>query len=190
MDIGKVLNEKTARGQVTGAMSMGIAFAGRETFYFDEGGRVLNPQLRTYRPLRFGEQPEYICEFIETPHLDGPYGARGAGEHGLLGMPAALGNSLSLAAGVELNRLAPAARIDLGYTGRDACMIPYDFEYHRPTTLSEALQLYESLDKGGKQPMYYSGGTEMITLARLNLIQTKAVIDIKAIKRVPNVRIP
>ena len=65
MDIGKVLNEKTARGQVTGAMSMGIAFAGRETFYFDEGGRVLNPQLRTYRPLRFGEQPEYICEFIE-----------------------------------------------------------------------------------------------------------------------------
>ena len=105
MDIGKVLNEKTARGQVTGAMSMGIAFAGRETFYFDEGGRVLNPQLRTYRPLRFGEQPEYICEFIETPHLDGPYGARGAGEHGLLGMPAALGNSLSLAAGVDLNRL-------------------------------------------------------------------------------------
>lgn len=105
MDIGTVMNEKTARGQVTGAMSMGIAFAGRETFYFDQGGRVINPQLRTYRPLRFGEQPEYICEFIETPHLDGPYGARGAGEHGLLGMPAALGNCLSLAAGVELNRL-------------------------------------------------------------------------------------
>lgn len=105
MDIGTVMNKRTARGQVTGAMSMGIAFAGRETFYFDKGGRVLNPQLRTYRPLRFGEQPEYICEFIETPHVDGPYGARGGGEHGLLGMPAALGNSLSLAAGVELNQL-------------------------------------------------------------------------------------
>lgn len=105
MDIGKVMNEKTARGQVMGAMSMGIAFAGRETFYFDKGGRVLNYQLRTYRPLRFGEQPKYICEFIETPHLDGPYGARGGGEHGLLGMPAALGNSLSLATGVELNQL-------------------------------------------------------------------------------------
>ena len=30
--------------------------------------------------------------------------------------------------------------------------------------------------------MYYSGGTEMITLARLNHVQTKAVIDIKAIR--------
>lgn len=84
---------------------MGIAFGGRETFYFDHLGRVLNPQLRTYRPLRYGENPEYICEFVETPHLDAPYGARGLGEHGLLGMPAALGNSLSLAAGIPLNQL-------------------------------------------------------------------------------------
>jgi len=61
-------------------------------------------------------------------------------------------------------------------------MIPYDFEYHRPTTLSEALQLYESLDKEGKEPIYYSGGTEMITFARINLVQTKAVIDIKTIQ--------
>lgn len=61
-------------------------------------------------------------------------------------------------------------------------MIPYNFEYHRPATLSEALQLYESLDKERKDPIYYSGGTEIITLARLNLVQTKAVIDIKAIK--------
>ncbi|MFF2456899.1 xanthine dehydrogenase family protein molybdopterin-binding subunit [Peribacillus simplex] len=105
IDAGKVLNQKTAEGQIMGAMSMGIAFGGRETFYFDQLGRVLNPQLRTYRPLRYGENPEYICEFVETPHLDAPYGARGLGEHGLLGMPAALGNSLSLAAGIPLNQL-------------------------------------------------------------------------------------
>ena len=61
-------------------------------------------------------------------------------------------------------------------------MIPYNFEYHRPTTLSEALQLYESLDKEEKDPIYFSGGTEIITMARLNLVQTKSVIDIKAIK--------
>ncbi|MDF9761520.1 CO/xanthine dehydrogenase Mo-binding subunit [Peribacillus simplex] len=105
IDAGKVLNQKTAEGQIMGAMSMGIAFGGRETFYFDHLGRVLNPQLRTYRPLRYGENPEYICEFVETPHLEAPYGARGLGEHGLLGMPAALGNSLSLAAGIPLNQL-------------------------------------------------------------------------------------
>ncbi|MEI2357682.1 xanthine dehydrogenase family protein molybdopterin-binding subunit [Mesobacillus zeae] len=105
IDIGKVVNEKAALGQVMGAMSMGIAFGGREEFVFDEFGRVLNPQLRTYRPLRYGEHPEYIIDFVETPHLAAPYGARGVGEHGLLGMPAALGNCLSAALGVQLNHL-------------------------------------------------------------------------------------
>ena len=105
IDIGKVLNEKAAKGQVMGAMSMGLAFAGRETFVIDELGRILNPQLRTYRPLRYGEQPEYIVDFVETPQLDAPYGARGVGEHGLLGMPAALGNALSRAIGVPINHL-------------------------------------------------------------------------------------
>ncbi|MGG3805847.1 xanthine dehydrogenase family protein molybdopterin-binding subunit [Metabacillus fastidiosus] len=105
IDIGKVLNEKAAVGQVKGAMSMGLSFAGRETFIFDIYGRVLNNQLRTYRPLRFGEHPEYVVSFVETPQIDAPYGARGVGEHGLLGMPAALGNSLSVALQRELTRL-------------------------------------------------------------------------------------
>ncbi|MFC4182715.1 xanthine dehydrogenase family protein molybdopterin-binding subunit [Saccharococcus thermophilus] len=105
IDIGKVLNPKAALGQAMGAMSMGLSFASRETFLFDRYERVLNPQLRTYRPIRFGEHPEYIVEFIETPQIDAPYGARGAGEHGLIGMPAALANALSLAAEVPLNEL-------------------------------------------------------------------------------------
>ncbi|HHY73271.1 MAG TPA: xanthine dehydrogenase family protein molybdopterin-binding subunit [Bacillus bacterium] len=104
-DIGKVLNEKTAIGQVKGAMSMGLSFAGRETFYFDALGRVLNPQLRTYRPLRFGEHPVYEVAFVEIPQIGGPYGARGIAEHGLIGMPAALANSLSTALGANINYL-------------------------------------------------------------------------------------
>ncbi|AKP45620.1 xanthine dehydrogenase family protein molybdopterin-binding subunit [Bacillus smithii] len=105
IDIGKVLNEKAAKGQVMGAMSMGLSFAGRETFIFDRYGRIQNSQLRTYRPIHYGENPEYIVDFVETPQLDAPYGARGIGEHGILGMPAALANSLSVAAGVQLNQL-------------------------------------------------------------------------------------
>jgi CO/xanthine dehydrogenase Mo-binding subunit len=105
IDIGKVLNAKAAKGQVTGSMSMGLSFAGRETFEIDRFGTILNPQFRTYRPLRYGEHPEYVVDFVETPQIDAPYGARGVGEHGLLGMPAALANSLSVAAGAELNQL-------------------------------------------------------------------------------------
>lgn len=105
IDVGKVLNEKTAMGQVKGSMSMGLSFAARETFRFDEEGRVLNPQLRTYRPIRFGEHPKYEVAFVETPQIDAPFGARGAGEHALIGMPAALGNSLSTALSVNINYL-------------------------------------------------------------------------------------
>ncbi|AGK54232.1 xanthine dehydrogenase, molybdopterin-binding subunit [Bacillus sp. 1NLA3E] len=105
VDIGKVLNYKGAVGQVIGGMSMGLSYAGRETFIFDREGRVLNPQLRTYRPIRFGEHPEYVADFVETPQIDAPYGARGVGEHGLIGMPAALGNSLSTALETSFHHL-------------------------------------------------------------------------------------
>lgn len=105
IDAGKVLNMKLAEGQVMGAMEMGLNFGSSETFIFDESGKVLNPRLRTYTPFRYGDHPEYIVNFVETPHIDSAYGARGLGEHGLIGMPAALANALSVASGVELNKL-------------------------------------------------------------------------------------
>jgi CO/xanthine dehydrogenase Mo-binding subunit len=55
--------------------------------------------------MHFGETPQYLTGFVETPCLDAPYGARGLAEHGIIGIPAALANALSLAAGVELDEL-------------------------------------------------------------------------------------
>ncbi|MFS1511431.1 FAD binding domain-containing protein [Chengkuizengella sp. SCS-71B] len=60
-------------------------------------------------------------------------------------------------------------------------MIPYDFEYYKPLTIHEAVHLFQKLDTQGKQPIYYSGGTEIISFARINLLYTKAIIDIKDI---------
>ena len=105
IDAGMVINPEFARSQITGAMSMGLSLASREAFLFNEKGDVLNQQFRTYKLIRYGEQPQYFVEFVETPHVEAPYGLRGIGEHGLIGMPAALANSLTLAAGVELNHL-------------------------------------------------------------------------------------
>lgn len=105
MDIGEVLNRKAAEGQLKGAMSMGISWACKEGFVFDENGVLLNPQLRTYQPIRYGENPEYIVDFVTTPHLEAPYGARGAGEQGLIGMAGALANALSRALDVSLQSL-------------------------------------------------------------------------------------
>ncbi|MDV2684046.1 xanthine dehydrogenase family protein subunit M [Alkalihalophilus lindianensis] len=60
-------------------------------------------------------------------------------------------------------------------------MISFDFEYYKPTSINEATQLFQSLVEQGKEPIYFSGGTEVITLGRINQIQTDAVIDIKGI---------
>jgi len=105
VDAGKVINPGAAKGQISGGMNMGLSFAGREVLLFTDNGIVQNKQLRTYRVIRLGENPEYLVDFVETPHMDGPYGARGIGEHGVIGMPAALANSLSCAAQVPLNQL-------------------------------------------------------------------------------------
>ncbi len=103
IDAGKVLNPKCARGVVTGGMCMGLGYGVRERSLYGQGGKRENPQLRSYHLMRLGENPEYLVGFIETPHKIGPYGMRGIGEHGIIGIPAALANALSSAAQVELN---------------------------------------------------------------------------------------
>lgn len=60
-------------------------------------------------------------------------------------------------------------------------MIPFNFDYYKPQTISEALHIFSELDAKGKEPIYYSGGTEILTLGRLDLLYTEAVIDIKHI---------
>ncbi|WP_312470038.1 FAD binding domain-containing protein [Neobacillus sp.] len=60
-------------------------------------------------------------------------------------------------------------------------MLPFNFDYYTPATMKEAVDLYQYLDQQGKQPMFFSGGTELITLGRINLAYTEAVIDIKDI---------
>lgn len=60
-------------------------------------------------------------------------------------------------------------------------MIPFDFEYYKPETVEEAADLYSDLKSRGKKPLYYGGGTEIISMARAFNIYTEAVVDIKGI---------
>lgn len=105
IDAGKVINPKAARGIIMGGMSMGLGLATREEFIFDKSGMIENSSLRTYKVMHFGEHPKYIVDFIETPQADGPFGARGMGEHGILGIPAAFANAISLATDEEFDHI-------------------------------------------------------------------------------------
>lgn len=60
-------------------------------------------------------------------------------------------------------------------------VIPFDFAYLRPDALSEAVQAYTEFSSAGKSPLYYAGGSEIITMSRAGAIRPDAVIDIKRI---------
>ncbi len=105
VDAGKVINPELAKGQITGAMNMGLSVASREGFVYNGRAQLQNSSLRTYKVVHFAENPRYDVQFIETPNLGGPYGARGLGEHGVLGMAPALANALSAASGRQADSL-------------------------------------------------------------------------------------
>lgn len=60
-------------------------------------------------------------------------------------------------------------------------MIPFDFEYYKPDTITEAIHTLQEMESQGKKVIYYSGGTEFITFSRINKLSADAVIDLKGI---------
>jgi CO/xanthine dehydrogenase FAD-binding subunit len=60
-------------------------------------------------------------------------------------------------------------------------VISFDFEYYKPTSVADAVRLFQEADAQGKEPLYYAGGTEIISMGRLNQLRTGAVIDIKGV---------
>ena len=105
MDVGKVVHPALARGQAVGAMGMGIGYSLTEGYVFDARQAVQNGSLRDYKIQRYGEEPEYLVDFVETPQSDGPYGLRGLGEQGIVGMPGCLSQAVSLAVGAQMTEL-------------------------------------------------------------------------------------
>lgn len=105
IDAGKVINPVTAAEQVIGSMNIGLSLATREYNRYDQNGKLENTSLRTYKVIHYGEVPEYVVHFIETPNPQGPYGLRGIGEHGVLGMGPCIANALSQTTGSEFDSL-------------------------------------------------------------------------------------
>lgn len=105
VDVGKVINPKMAEGVIMSGMSMGFGLATREEFIYNENAILQGTSIRTYKLMHFGEQPKYIVDFIETPQLDGPFGARAIGEHGILGIPAAFTHAIQLATDKGFNKI-------------------------------------------------------------------------------------
>jgi len=101
-DVGKVINPLQIRGSVLGGVMMSIGAALYEKVEFDKDGKILNPQLFKYHLPTYKEAPEQTIEFIENPGTVGPFGARGIGEHSVIGAAPAILNAIHDALGVDL----------------------------------------------------------------------------------------
>ncbi len=102
-DVGKVINPGAVRGQAIGGMIQGLGTAICEGYVYDEKGRLLNPNFTDNKIPTSMDIPEVIGAIaVETPQLDGPFGARGVGEHAMISVASALGNAIQAATGAEL----------------------------------------------------------------------------------------
>jgi len=101
-DVGQVINPLQIRGSVLGGVTMAIGAALYEEVVFDAEGHITNPQLFKYHLPTYKESVEQTIEFIETPDPIGPFGARGIGEHSVIGAAPAILNAIYDAIGVDL----------------------------------------------------------------------------------------
>lgn len=106
-DVGRIMNEKTARSQIIGGVIFGIGDALMEETQYDK--RWANPVTRTladyHLPVNL-DVPQIDVYFIgkPDPHIS-PIGARGIGEIGITGVSAAIANAVFNATGKRLRNL-------------------------------------------------------------------------------------
>jgi selenium-dependent xanthine dehydrogenase len=112
-DVGKVLNPTLLEGQIEGAVHMGLGHALSEEFMV-EGGHVKTDTLKSLHIIPALGMPPVECIFVEESQPEGPYGAKGVGEIGLVATASAVAGALHAHDGVWRNRLpmrdSPAAR--------------------------------------------------------------------------------
>jgi carbon-monoxide dehydrogenase large subunit len=102
-DVGRVINPRQIRGQVLGGVLIGIGAALYEELQIDADGRVLNPHYFRYHIPTLKESPPQTTHFVETPGAIGPFGARGLGEHPVVGVAPAILNAIYDATGIDFH---------------------------------------------------------------------------------------
>jgi putative selenate reductase molybdopterin-binding subunit len=104
-DIGQLINPMQCRGQIDGAIAMGIGWALTENMVHDAAGQVVNPSLRNYRIPAFADTPPNEINFADTYDRIGPLGAKSQGECAINPVAPAIANALLDATGVRFTHL-------------------------------------------------------------------------------------
>jgi len=107
-DAGRIINPMIADGQVHGGVAQGIGNALLEEIIYDENGGILTATLADYLLPTAREIPPIELHHIETPSPNSITKAKGLGEGGTIGAPAAVVNAINDALspfGVEIDEI-------------------------------------------------------------------------------------
>jgi carbon-monoxide dehydrogenase large subunit len=108
-DVGKAINPDLVMTQIEGGAVHGMSSA-FEALRFDEKGQPLNSSFVDYRIATSVDVPQEIHgDFVETPLEDGPWGARGVGEHVMVQTAPAMANAINDALGIRFDELPLSA---------------------------------------------------------------------------------
>ncbi|RKY20105.1 MAG: selenium-dependent xanthine dehydrogenase [Planctomycetota bacterium] len=112
-DVGRAINPALCEGQIEGAIHMGLGYALTEELPCEDGFPVTS-KLRELGVLRARDMPLIEVILVEDHEPEGPYGAKGVGEIGLVPTAAAVAGALAAFDGVRRTTLpmkdSPAAR--------------------------------------------------------------------------------
>ncbi|MEK7700535.1 MAG: xanthine dehydrogenase family protein molybdopterin-binding subunit [candidate division NC10 bacterium] len=103
-DVGRALNPGAAEGQVHGGIHMGLGYALGERLVVEEG-QILTQSFMDYAVLRADDMPEIVVKLIETVDQEGPFGAKGLGESGVIPVAAAVRNAIKDAIGIRFHEI-------------------------------------------------------------------------------------
>ena len=101
-DCGRAINPDLVKAQMEGGLIQGISSAIFEQMVFKDG-QMQNPSFVDYRIATTVDLPKKVTSIIiEEPQDDGPWGARGIGEHPMVPTIAALANAIYDAVGIRM----------------------------------------------------------------------------------------
>jgi carbon-monoxide dehydrogenase large subunit len=92
-DAGHIVNATLARGQLVGGAAQGLGQALMEHMVYDGTGQPITGSLMDYAVPRASDMPAIEIESMHIPSPHNLLGAKGVGEAGCIGVPAALMNA-------------------------------------------------------------------------------------------------
>jgi carbon-monoxide dehydrogenase large subunit len=98
-DAGTIVNPLLAEGQVLGGAVQGLGECLSEEATYDEQAQPTSASFADYSLLTAAEIPPIAAAFVESPSPLNPLGAKGIGEGGAIGTPAAVANAVADALG-------------------------------------------------------------------------------------------